>query len=418
MKKLLLSILAVAALFVSGTASAQEVDHEKGYNFIGVKGGAQMTLTHYSLGDLITPQFGIYAGRYFNQYVGARIDVTGYQNKGGFQADRYDFVNTDTPYDFNACTGDLDLLMNMTNIISPNRACHAFNWNLLVGFGVNYSWINRVDKATNWNPPTGAGATHIPNYDEFKDVTDGFKYYVGPEQCSTKHATFNGRLGTQLEYNVAKNFSVMLEADANYKNDQYNLKFNDTPDWQVQAFVGLTYKFGVKTKKVVAPAPEPEPEPIVTPTPAPEPPATCPGCGDKYTDGNCPESEYGRCKDSRFCKHSSTCKCKMDKPEPLNETMFYEIRLSEPTAEATLNKIVAWCNKYPAKNITISGYADRGTGTPELNVGYAKSRAEKVAAVLQEKGIAASRMTVNSYGDTVQPFAENDKNRCVIVVGE
>ena len=396
MKKLLLSILAVAALFVSSTASAQEVDHEKGYNFIGVKGGAQMTLTHYSLGDLITPQFGIYAGRYFNPYVGARIDVTGYQNKGGFQADRYDFVGTDTPYKFNACTADLDLLMNMTNILNPNRACHAFNWNLLAGFGVNYSW----------------------DYDEFKDATNSFKYYVGQEQCGTKHATFNGRLGTQLEYNLAKNFSVMLEADANYKNDQYNLKFNDTPDWQVQAFVGLTYKFCMKTKKVVAPAPEPEPEPIVTPAPAPEPPVACPGCGDKYTDGNCPESEYGRCKDSHFCKHSSTCKCKMDKPEPLNETMFYEIRLSEPTAEATLNKIVAWCNKYTAKNITISGYADRETGTPELNVGYAKSRAEKVAAALQEKGIAASRMTVNSYGDTVQPFEENDKNRCVIVLGE
>lgn len=405
MRKLLLSILAVAALFVSSTASAQEVDHEKGYNFIGVKGGAQMTLTHYSLGDLITPQFGIYAGRYFNQYVGARIDVTGYQNKGGFKADRYDFVSTDTPYKFNACTADLDLLMNLTNIINPNRACHAFNWNLLAGFGVNYSW----------------------DYDEFKAVTSGpnmnencFHYYVGQEQCGTKHATFNGRLGTQLEYNLAKNFSVMLEADANYKNDQYNLKFNDKVDWQIQAFLGLTYKFGMKTKKAPVKEPEPviTPEPEPAPTPAPEPPALCPGCGDKYTDGNCPESEYAKCKGDRFCKHSDACKCKQDKPEPLNETMFYEIRLSEPEAEATLNKIVAWCNKFPAKTITISGYADRGTGNPQINVGYAKDRAEKVAKALQEKGIAASRMTVNSYGDTVQPFEENDKNRCVIVVGE
>lgn len=398
MKKILLSILAIAALFVGTTASAQEVDYEKGYNFIGLKGGAQMTLTHYNLGDLITPQFGIYAGRYFNQYVGARVDITGYQNKGGFKADRYDYVNTDTPYKFNACTADLDLLMNMTNIINPNRACHAFNWNLLAGFGVNYSW----------------------DYDEFKAATNSFKYYVGQEQCGTKHSTFNGRLGTQLEYNVAKNFSIMLEADANYKNDQYNLKFNDKVDWQIQAFLGLTYKFGMKTKK----APEPEPEPVITPepepapAPAPEPPALCPGCGDKYTDGNCPESEYAKCKGDRFCKHSDACKCKQDKPEPLNETMFYEIRLSEPDAEATLNKIVAWCNKYPAKTISISGYADRGTGNPQINVGYAKARAEKVAKALQEKGISADRMTVNSYGDTVQPYEENDKNRCVIVVGE
>ena len=83
-----------------------------------------------------------------------------------------------------------------------------------------------------------------------------------------------------------------------------------------------------------------------------------------------------------------------------------------------LNKIVSWCNKYPQKGISIKGYADRGTGNPKINVGYAKARAEKVAKALQDKGIAASRMTVESFGDTVQPFDENDRNRCVIVVGE
>ena len=396
MKRLKTLVALTAVAFgLSSATYAQEVDYEKGYNFIGLKGGAQMTLTHYSLGDLITPQFGIYAGRYFNQYVGARIDITGYQTKGGFKADRYDFVNADTPYKFNACTADIDLLMNMTNIINPNRASHAFNWNLLAGFGVNYSW----------------------DYDEFKAATNSFKYYVGPEQCGTKHSTFNGRLGTQFEYNVAKNFSVMLEADANYKNDQYNLKFHDQTDWQIQAFVGLTYKFGVKTKKA------PEPEPVVI---------TCPGCNDAYGNGNCPDSEYAKCKNNADCQHSSSCKCKMDKPqpkpqpvpepvvkdEPLKETMFYAIRISDPDASATLDKVADWCKKYPKKNITISGYADKNTGNAQINEGYAKDRAEKVAAALQERGVDASRMTVNSYGDTVQPFEENDLNRCVIVVGE
>ena len=86
--------------------------------------------------------------------------------------------------------------------------------------------------------------------------------------------------------------------------------------------------------------------------------------------------------------------------------------------EAILNKIADWCKKYPAKKITVSGYADKGTGNPKINAKYAQQRAEKVAKSLQEKGVAADRMTVNSYGDTVQPFAENDRNRCVIVVGE
>lgn len=393
MKKIF--ILLAVALGLT-TAQAQEIDHEKGYNFIGLKGGAQATLTHYKFTDLITPQYGIYLGRYFNQFVGARLDITGYEGKGGFKADRYSYVNNDVAYEYKACTADLDLLMNMSNIINPNRTNRTWNWNLLAGFGVNYSW----------------------DYDEFKTLTNSFKYYDGPMQCGTKHATFNGRLGTQVEYNVSDNFSIMLEADANYKNDQYNLKFNDKCDWQIQAFVGLTYKFGYKKK----PAPVVEEE-VVLPPPPPAPTYRCNACDDKCANGQCTEAEYGRCINDSKCNHSSNCKCKMERPvvkkeEPLKETIFYQIRESDANKETVLNKVVAWCNEYPNKSITISGYADKGTGTPALNVGYAKQRAEKVAKALQEKGIDASRMTVNSYGDTVQPFEDNDSNRCVIIVGE
>jgi len=37
---------------------------------------------------------------------------------------------------------------------------------------------------------------------------------------------------------------------------------------------------------------------------------------------------------------------------------------------------------------------------------------------VNEHGIDASRISTDSKGDTVQPFEENDKNRCVIVTGE
>ena len=51
-------------------------------------------------------------------------------------------------------------------------------------------------------------------------------------------------------------------------------------------------------------------------------------------------------------------------------------------------------------------------------MGYAQKRADKIAALLKEKGVPASQMTVKSYGDSVQPFPENDKNRCVIIEGK
>ncbi|MBP5278262.1 MAG: OmpA family protein, partial [Prevotella sp.] len=169
------------------------------------------------------------------------------------------------------------------------------------------------------------------------------------------------------------------------------LKRNWDPDWQVQALVGVTFRFGMKKKPVPvpepvvyeepAPAPKPEPKPIVKPEPKPQPKPVV-------------------------------------KDEPLYEVFYYNIRLSDPDPDKILNRIVAWHSKYPKKTISISGYADKGTGNPKINQGYAKARAEKVANALYNKGVAREVMVVNSYGDTVQPFEENDRNRCVIVVGE
>lgn len=46
---------------------------------------------------------------------------------------------------------------------------------------------------------------------------------------------------------------------------------------------------------------------------------------------------------------------------------------------------------------------------------YSKERAENVVAALVEAGIDKNIITSDYKGDTVQPFAENDKNRVAIV---
>ena len=361
MKKFKNILAAVALLFgVSTVAQAQSVEDNYPYNFITVQGGVQGTFTNYDFTKLLTPQVAISAGRYFNSKVGARIHTQAWQIKSAL---------TDT-YKFNAVTGDLDLLMNMTNIINPNRLSDKFDWVLLAGFGVNYGW----------------------DFDEFNTANHATQFIENPELCGTKHSTYNGRFGTQFNLNLSEKLAIGLEVDANFKNDEFNLKRNYNPDWQLAALIGLTYKFGQKKKAAPAPVPvyeEPAPAPEVKTEPKPQPKPE-------------PKPEPKP----------------VVKDEPLKEVFFYNIRLSDPDPDSILNKIVNWCNKYPQKSISIKGYADRGTGNPSINVGYAKARAEKVAKALQEKGVAASRMTVESFGDTVQPYAENDQNRCVIVVGE
>lgn len=100
-------------------------------------------------------------------------------------------------------------------------------------------------------------------------------------------------------------------------------------------------------------------------------------------------------------------------------TLFYEIRLSDLTAEhnAQLDELVEWVNTRKIDKIEVKGYADRETGNPRLNVGYAKNRAEKVKkALIKKYKIDKNMIECSSYGDTVQPFGENIKNRCTIIV--
>lgn len=357
MKKITRIAAAVALLFgVTTAAAAQTVEDNYPYNFFGVQGGAQVTFCDYKFTKLITPQAALSFGRYFNSKVGARLHVQAWQIKGAL----------DDVYKFNAGTADLDLLMNMTNIISPRRSNGFFDWVLLAGFGVNYGW----------------------NFDEFKAA---YNPGLHPAPCGEKHSTFNGRLGTQFNFNLSRAIALGLEIDANYKNDEFNLHRNFNPDWQLAAFLGLTFKFGQPKK--VAPKSAPAPAPVVREEPKPEPkPVVAP--------------------------KPKTNAVVVAKPTPLKETIFYSISETDANDDATIAKVADWCKKYPKQNVTVSGYADKGTGNAKVNAEYAQQRAEKVAKALQDKGVAADRISVKAYGDTEQPFSENDKNRCVIVVGE
>ena len=71
--------------------------------------------------------------------------------------------------------------------------------------------------------------------------------------------------------------------------------------------------------------------------------------------------------------------------------------------------------KYPETKVTLSGYADKGTGNAKINNRLSEGRVNYVANLLrQEYGIDAERIFTEFKGDTVQPFADNDSNRVTI----
>ena len=201
----------------------------------------------------------------------------------------------------------------------------------------------------------------------------------------------NARVGAMLDYNFAKHWSVNLEVSANSLNDRFNSKYSTKDDWMLTAQVGLAYKFGYRAK----PAPAPAPAPVVVEEPAPAPAPVV------VREEPKPQPVV------------------VKKPEMQTE-IFYEIRQTAiaKSEQTKVDNLISFLKANPETKVTVTGYADAGTGNPNINMKYSKQRAENVAKALTNAGIDAARITVDAKGDTVQPFSENDKNRVTIAIAK
>lgn len=351
-------MLAVMAMAIgTGVAYAGEGNSEKDYRpyphmFFGLNGGAQVSFTHYDFSKLITPSYGVSFGAYFNPVIGARLHVSGYENKGGIKS-------LNETYDFNTVTGSADLLLNVTNMFRSDND-RVFNLILLGGVGLAGAWDNDDFHAL--------AAKAAENY---------------PMAWQDRRLSHNVRLGMQLDFNIAKHFGLNLELAANNRADRINSKTTDRNDWAATASLGLIFKFGQKKTEKMAEEPVPVAEEWATRTDT--------VWYDDITYRDVPEKVT------------------------YEDNIYYKIRLSEPDPASKIQKIADFVKAHKNCSVQVTAYADKATGTPELNMQYSKERAEKVVAALVKAGVSRSVITSEYKGDTVQPFAENDKNRVAIV---
>ena len=355
-------LTAAVALLMAGAAQAQ-TNTWTSYSFIEAQGGVQLTSTNAPIDKLITPTAALSFGHYFTPVVGARLHVNAWQSKSGL-------ASTEQYYKWKYVTPDLDLLVNLTNLFGKGSD-HALNVILLGGVGLNYAWDN----------------------DELKDLN--LPANTMPLAWDKNRLGHNLRAGLRLETNQAKPFGVSLEVNANSLDDRFNSKTNDADDWMFTAMLGLNFRFG---HKKAAPR-------YVTKT------------IEVIDTFEVDEPITIKVKEKQPKTKTETKHMKM------NEAIFFKIRESDANAasgiDEAIKKVAELMKCSDDAMFTVTGYADKGTGTAKQNKKYAKQRADDVAKKLVEQyGLDAKRLKTDSKGDTVQPFEENDKNRCVIVTGE
>ncbi len=365
-----ITLATALGIMMSCTVAAQQTDNQQSssYSYVEVQGGAQLTLTDAKMDKLITPVGAVSFGHYFTPVVGARLHVNGWQAKSGF----------DTPeqrYKWNYITTNADLMFNLSNLIAP-KSQHFLNVILLGGVGLNTAWGN-------------SEANNLANTNYSLNM---------PFVWSGTRLSHNIRAGLRLETNPAKPLGISLEVNANSLDDRFNSKYNNSDDWMLTAMLGVSFRFGHKYKKAAptpaplpAPTPAPEPKPAPTPAPKPEPKPT-------------PKPEP---------------KPEPKKVETLHEEAFYKIKSSEAgKRDAALKRTAEYLKRNPDAKVSVTGYADRGTGNADINMKYSQKRAEAFKETLVKNyGIDANRIVTDAKGDKVQPFSDNDKNRCVIVDG-
>ena len=377
--KSLKSLMAIATLAL-GTTSAMAATYTdkdgneyqfKKHAFLDLQGGAQYTLGEAKFGDLISPNVQLGLGYQFSPVFGMRLQANGWQSKGGWAGFRANPGETpyNATYKFKYVAPGLDFMFNLSNLFcgwNPNR---VLNVTAFLGGGANIAWDN--DEVNELATTIKNTSTYNLEY-----LWDGTK--VRPY----------GRAGIELAFKVSKSVSLMIEGNANVISDKYNSKKAGNPDWYFNALAGLRINLGKSATKKEKPV---EPEPAPAPVQKVEEPAPAPA----------PVVEK--------------------KVEEIRRDIFFTInsnKISEKENKKIL-EVIDFLVKYPEAKVVVTGYADKGTGNDRVNDRIAAKRAAAVVWMLEKRyGIPAERITEESKGARVQPFAENDMNRVSIMIAK
>ncbi|ADE82467.1 hypothetical protein PRMUPPPA20_05240 [Xylanibacter ruminicola] len=382
MKKTILSCL---MLLAGISANAQEQKGTTEYVFephwyVQIQPlGAQYTLGEVSFGDLLSYNVQATVGRQFSKLWGARLAVNAWQSKAG---SKFDISNKEYKWKWNYVAPTIDATFNVSNALfgfNPNR---VFNLSAFAGIGLNIGFSNTeaadADKAIRaMGTIVGANGTTYTTNQGLEYLWDGTKVRL------------MGQFGLMGDFKVSDKVSIGLELSANTLNDKYNSKKAKNWDWYFNALAGVKIALGNTYSTRFIPAPEPE---------------------IRYVE--------------KIVEKIVEVPAKVEEPEAKTEALRRDIFFAigktviRKSEQQKVNEVVEYLNANPEAKVNITGYADAGTGNDRINDRLAAGRADVVVKALKKAGVAASRISYDSKGARVQPFADNDSNRVSIVIAE
>ena len=379
-----LFLTASFALCAAFMANAQEAQEETEYVFqphwyVQGQVGMQETLGETSFGKLASFNAQVGVGYRFNPVLGARLIFNGWTSKGSIEVDG---KRSDWKWNYVAPTVNATVdLVNLIGGFNPERPVNA---GIFAGIGANIAARN--GEANDVNNALKASV--------YKDLDAAARPDVLRNIWTGTKARFVGQFGVYADYNLTSNLKLGLELQANVLPDGYNSKKAGNADWYFNGLVGVKYAFGTtftkqKRKKCCAATAEPK---II----------------EKIV-----EVPVEKIVVKEVVK---------EVPAPLTRDVFFKISTIKITKDEMYKvaEVARYMKTNPDTKVTVTGYADKGTGSMKLNLRLSAQRAEAVAnALIKEYGIASDRITVKSMGEVEdQPYPTPAQNRVAICIVE
>ena len=359
MKKVSL-VLALLAAFSLG-AAAQEFSPEP---YIQIQGGASYDFGHTDFAKLLSPAAQVAVGYRFVDCWSLRLAVNGWQAKNTSKNGNL--------YGFKYVQPNLDIVLDWGAGLfgyRPDRPVTIYTF-----FGAGSAVGLENDRA---NELAAAG-------EYFEHLWQPVKFF------------WNTRSGIGTDIRLSDRVALNFEFDAQFYPESFNSRNNPKiaagPDVHLALLGGLTFNLGWRPRKA---------KPAAAPAPAPtyQRPEPAPARPQRQVTNDPP-------KNVQPAEQPIYQGADVDIFFDLNKAVIREDQVN------TLNRLVSFLRNTPDAKVKLDGYADKQTGTADINQELSEQRVIAVRQYLVSRGIDQARISTAAHGDKVQPFT-GEKNRAV-----
>ena len=320
--------------------------------YIKAQGGAAYDVGEASFSQLLSPVFQLSLGYQPVELFGVRGSLNGL-----WARNRYAYP--EAKYSWNFIQATVDAELNLTSLIlgsRPDRLYHAYAF---LGGGVAFGFGN--DEAVEADKRYGI---------DFQKLWPNTRW----------HPVLRAGLG--VDYYVTDNIAIGAEVNAHMMPDHFNSKRGrgHNRDWHFNALVGVKFTLGPRHGRTEATYERRQP--LVPPVIERK---------DSFID--VPIEKISFNVNIHFV---------------INQSVIRSNQIPK------LTRLLRYLDEHPRAFIRLSGYADKETGTPEINMRLSRERAQVVSQYLQDAGIQEWRIRRFAKGDRVQPFDIPEDNRVCI----